>query len=417
VLNGAVEGNRPRRASQQIVGLPSSVKRRRSDDGDADGVPGLDQLVDDLGEHLAAGGHGRVGEALEVGVALHQPGDAGGVEPDGQRLLPREAADGDGELGERLVRDAAVGVHATIVGRRVDEVLHVGRLPVTTDLGVVVGGAGVAHVAQSATLDALGEDARADQPAVLVDAELEDPLAQTHAEDVGEALVERAGLAVVLQAAGVLGDAVEHLVPDHIEQDERREDDTVTVAVRHLAGVPEGVVVALTVVHGTDQVHAQAVDGITTEDDLEEVAHHAVEVVGVVDDLVGRRRVTFAANLGAGQALGVLGVVDDALGVLERLLERDLLLTLGPESLGLDQRVEVSTVAGGVGQVEKHVGRDNSLSGAVHDSFLLDTVTKPVLITLDTTRKIQLTTAASCSNLQRALLIRHEAKINNAHKA
>jgi hypothetical protein len=53
-------------------------------------------------------------------------------------------------------------------------------------------------------------------------------------------------------------------------------------------------------------------------------------------------------------------------------------------------------VAGHVGQVEKHVGRDNSLSGAFHDSFLLDTVTKPSQITLVTTQVDQLTRKVRC---------------------
>ncbi len=247
------------------------------------------------------------------------------------------------------------------------------RLTILADLRVVIGGARIEHVAQSTSLDGGSEDARSDQPAVLVDRELLDPLTQTDAEDVREALVERTRLAVVFEPAGMLGDAVEHLVTDDIEQNEGGEDNAITVAVSHLAGVPEGVVVIGAVVHGTNQVHAGAVDAVASEDHLQEVAHHAVEVEGVVDDVVADGSVILAASLGAGQALGVLGVVDDALSVLERLLVADVaVLAASPELLGGDQGVEIRGVAGGAGRVKKHVGRNDSLGSTFHDIVLSD---------------------------------------------
>ncbi len=365
----------PRTAYAAARHPANQVSERRLDRLDADLVPGSDELVEDFRELLAAGDERRVGESLEVAVALDAVGGGGGEEPNGKRLLPREAADGDGELGEGLVRDAAVGVHAAVVGVGDNEVLHVRGLTIFADLGVVVRGARVEHVAQSTALDRGSEDARSDQPAVLVDRKLLHPLTQADAEHVREALVERARLAVVLEAAGVLGDAVEHLVTDDIEQNEGGEDNAITVAVSHLAGVPEGVVVTGAVVHGANQVHAGAVDAVASEDDLQEVAHHAVEVEGVVDDVVAGGSVGLAASLGAGQALGVLGVVDDPLGVLQRFLVADVaLLAASPELLGGDQGVEIVDVTSGTGRMKKHVGRNDPLGSTFHDSFLSESV-------------------------------------------
>ena len=80
----------------------------------------------------------------------------------------------------------------------------------------------------------------------------------------------------------------------------------------------------------TRPVIRTAVDAVAAEDDLEEVTHHAVEVEGIVRDGVAGLGVGLAANLGAGQALGVLGVVDDA---VVRVLRR----AAGDERIGIER--------------------------------------------------------------------------------
>jgi len=289
--------------------------RRDGLDLDAHVVPGLLQLGHESGRHGVAVLDRLAGEVGDAGAAGDAVGAAVRLPPDVRRLLPGVATHGVGEQGEGLVRDAAVDVHAAVVARAAVELAVVVGLRVLAQLRIVVGGARGDHRTQGDALDGRAEDALADQPVRLVDRLLVEPLLVAGAHDVGEALVQRAGLAVVVQTRGVLGDAVRQLVADHVGGDEGDEDDTVAVAVGHAGAVPEGVVVVATVVDGAHQVHAVAVDGVPAEFLLEEVAHAAVVVVGIVGGLVAGGLVAFEASTGAGQARRVLGVVDLALGL------------------------------------------------------------------------------------------------------
>ncbi len=289
------------------------------------------------------------GERLEVRLRTDAVGTAVGGVPDLERALPGIAADRTREVREHAVGDARVDVHAAIVGPARVEVLHVGRLRVLADGLVVVRGARVEHIAQSAAVDLLGPQTGADQPGVLVGRQTETELAAEHADDVGEVLVEGARLALVDQAGGLLGDAVRHLVTDDVVDDEGREELAVAVAVRHLAAVPEGVVVLATVVHGADEGHALVVDRVALHDLGEEVLDAAVEGVRVVDDGIAGGGIAFEARLGAGQRLLVLRVVDLALtgaGASEQAGETaGESETLLNQALVLDQGVEEGDVA------------------------------------------------------------------------
>ena len=133
-------------------------------------------------------------------------------------------------------------------------------------------------------VDAGREQLGADQPVGLVGALPEQPLLDEHPEHVGDRLVERAGLVLVVQAGGVLGDAVGELVADDVDAaGERQEDDAVTVAEDHLGAVPEGVVVAGAVVHARDQRQALAVERVAAVGLLPQLPGGAEPVVGLGD--------------------------------------------------------------------------------------------------------------------------------------
>ena len=186
--------------------------------------PGLGRGLDaHLGPRLAhgvgvlpGGGHGRGGEGGEVGVLGDGVADERGV-PDPAGTLDRAAADGDGRELERLVGDAGVEVDPAVVVGGLDVVVQVADLRVRAELGVVVRRPGCGHVAQRACVDRRHEDALADQPVAVGGLLAEQPLLEAGGEDVGDRLVERAGLAPVDQTCGVLDDGVVELVGEHVD--------------------------------------------------------------------------------------------------------------------------------------------------------------------------------------------------------
>src|SRR5690606_20558297 len=123
---------------------------------------------------------------------------------------------GRGEV-EGVVGDAGVDVHAAVVVGGVDVVGHRGRLRVPAEHVVVVGGAGGAQRSQRLALDGGGEQPCPDQPVRLLGGLTGEPLLHQGAEDVGDALVERARLPAVDEPDGQLGDAVRQLVPDDVD--------------------------------------------------------------------------------------------------------------------------------------------------------------------------------------------------------
>ncbi len=252
------------------------------------------------------------GEGLEVAVGADVTGD--GVEPDLAGGLPGVAAEGGRNDVEGLVGDAGVDVDAAVVVLGVDVVTHVARLRVLAQARVVVGRAGGSHRADRHTLDVGAEQFGADEPVGLVRALAEQALLDEHPEDVGDRLVERARLVLVVQARGELGDAVRELVADDVDAaGERQEDHAVTVAEDHLGAVPEGVVVVAAEVHRGDEGQASAVERVAAVGVLPEVPGGAEPVVGLADLAVTGVGVALAAHEGAGQGGAPLGVVDGAL--------------------------------------------------------------------------------------------------------
>ena len=79
----------------------------------------------------------------------------------------------------------------------------------------------------------------------------EGALLDAHPEAVGDRLVQRAGLALVVEPGRVLRDRVRELVAEHVDRrGEPAEDGAVAVAEHQLRAVPERVVVVLLVVDG-----------------------------------------------------------------------------------------------------------------------------------------------------------------------
>ena len=147
------------------------------------------------------------GEGGEVAVG-GEAGGEGGV-PDPAGAAPRAPRRSPGRREhEGPVGDAAVDVHAAVVVGGVDVVGHRADLGVLADLRVVVRRAGVRHRPQRPAVDAGQEDALADQPVGLVGVLAEVALLDAGAEDVGDRLVQRAGLPLVGEVGRELRDRV-----------------------------------------------------------------------------------------------------------------------------------------------------------------------------------------------------------------
>src|SRR5690606_15707256 len=82
----------------------------------------------------------------------------------------------------------------------------------------------------------------------------------------------------------------------------------------HLSAVPEGVGVVGAVVDGGDERQALPVEGVPPVDLGEQAVGGAEVVVGAGDGRVAGLGCAFGADFLAGQLLGVLGVVDGAVG-------------------------------------------------------------------------------------------------------
>ncbi len=129
------------------------------------------------------------------------------VVPESARLLPGVAAEGGGGQVEGMVGDAGVDVHTAVVAAGADVVLHGrgpgpcrGRRRRTPCPGLHrAQGHPVTRGASRPAPISFQSASAAVWPSVTA--------CNQRAEDVGERLVERFGLAVVLQVRGVLGDA------------------------------------------------------------------------------------------------------------------------------------------------------------------------------------------------------------------
>ncbi|OEI69054.1 hypothetical protein Cus16_0883 [Curtobacterium sp. ER1/6] len=266
-----------------------------------------------VAEAVRGGAHRHPGEAREVdpGGRLRR---GEGVPPDGAGALPRVSADRGGGQVEGVVRDAGVQVHPAGVLGRLDVVGHRRRLRVPAEHRVVVGGARGPHRPQRDPVHGVREEALADEPRRLVGGLSGGVLRDERAEDVADRLVERAGLPLVGQVRGVLGDAVRELVPDDVERDgEAPEDLAVPVAEHHAAAVPVRVVVVLPVVHGRVEGETRAVDRHPSEHVEPERVRRPEARVRLVGRGVARVRVALAPHDGAGQRRRAVRVRDGAL--------------------------------------------------------------------------------------------------------
>ena len=164
-------------------------------------------------------------------------------------------------------------------------------LRVLAERRVVVRRAGRGHVAQRPRLDARARRCPAPiSQSASAGGLAEQPLLEAGGEDVGDRLVERAGLVAVDQPGGVLGDGVGELVAEHVDRlGEPAEDLPVAVAEDQLGAVPERVVVVLPVVHGQADRRAVAVVRRPPVDLLEQRQRAGDPGRGLVDRDVARR--------------------------------------------------------------------------------------------------------------------------------
>ena len=163
------------------------------------------------------------------------------------------------------------------------------------------------------------------------------------AEDVGEALVEGTRLVAVNESGGVLGNPVRHLVPGDVERGKWAVVAPIAVAVGHAAPVPEGIDVALVVVHVAEQLTARIVIGIAAVGGGEvvvgllgaEVGLHgravAVEGQAVIGHVAGPAVVGAVAHrvgLHAAAAYALAEAVATA-GIVDRDLHRAVVVAHG----------------------------------------------------------------------------------------
>ena len=99
---------------------------------------------------------------------------------------------------------------------------------------------------------------------------------------------------------------------------ESAEHLAVAVAEHHALAVPEGVVVAVAVVHGRLERHAGAVDRVAGEHACEHLEGVAEPGVGLVDRHVAAGRLSLAPHEPAGQLVVALGVGDAPVGLRGR---------------------------------------------------------------------------------------------------
>ena len=174
----------------------------------------------------------------------------------------------------------------------------------------------IGHVAQASEAPAGSprpHDVLADQPIRRGRSLPGLPLAEHRPKAIRQAFVEAAGLVLIAQLQGVLGDTMGQLVANHIiAAGEIDEDVAVAIAVDHLAAVPERVIVIGAVVHRRQQRHARAIDRIAPEGCRVERR----DLPGGGERLLDRciRRGSGVGNRQAGQRLAVVQVIDQDAG-------------------------------------------------------------------------------------------------------
>ncbi|MNL39830.1 hypothetical protein D3C87_1621380 [compost metagenome] len=101
---------------------------------------------------------------------------------------------------------------------------------------------------------------------------------------------------------------------DHIQRaGEALEYLPIAVAEDHLRAIPEGVFVALAVMHTADQRQTFVVDRVAPQHFPEEVIGGAQRIVGFIDCRIARGRLTFQAHRHSRQEHLVLRIVHAAL--------------------------------------------------------------------------------------------------------
>ncbi|GBC80271.1 hypothetical protein HRbin09_01505 [bacterium HR09] len=221
------------------------------------------------------------------------------------------------------VGNTAVTVHAAVV------VAGRGRAVGIKPFGVVVGrvtvGGGVVHVTEGVA-GSIGRVAHlADLPGVGGNSAIAVGL-DVGPINVGPGLVKGPGFRGVSKVGGPLGNTVGQLVGYHVQGvGKRRKGGAIAVAKHHLRTVPEGVVVLIAVVHGSDELHAGAVNGVAVELGL-------VVVVGVAQVVVGSHGYTIGGGAtlhkkqGAGERGAVVGGVNLAVqGTVDKCFAGDQL--------------------------------------------------------------------------------------------
>ena len=158
----------------------------------------------------------------------------------------------------------------SVVGH--DIVRHGAHLQIPADLGVVVRRSRFPHRSQCFRIDPRHEESLADEPVSLGRSLAEHLLFGHRGKNVADALVQGAGLVLISQSDGELGDTVRVLVRHHIHRlGEAVKDLPISIAKDQLSSVPECVVVITPVVDGDGDRAATSVNGLPAELAVEHV--------------------------------------------------------------------------------------------------------------------------------------------------
>lgn len=100
---------------------------------------------------------------------------------------------------------------------------------------VIVGGARCLHAAEGNTLDSWQNTVFTDKPICISSLGVEDVVLDHNTKDIGDVLIESAGLALVVKRACVLSDGMCNLVSNDIDAAREVIQKAATITVNHLS--------------------------------------------------------------------------------------------------------------------------------------------------------------------------------------
>src|SRR4051812_11661075 len=365
--------------------VPGTARRASRGLAHVDRGPGRGhRLVLGAGGAVQGGRRGERARARRLVVGRRREVRRQRLVPDLQRLGAADAGD-RGAVGRgRVVGHAVDRLRAAALGQQVEEVVRDARRVVDVQVADRGGPgvrraavlAGLVHVAQRGAV-AVDVDLLADEVVTDVVGVGRVEL-HARAEDVRGGLVEAAGLAGVVQARRVRGDAVAHLVAGHVQRGQRA-DVALAVAVRHAeaAVVPERVHVLVAVVHAGVGTDAVVLDAAAAEGGLVEVprllravggVHGRGLVGGGAGGRAGAPHVVGVREQGARRRAGAVGLVVRLVAAARGV--REVVRRAGLRGAEAD-RARVQALAGAGGVLDALVLVELLAGGGVGDDVQL----------------------------------------------